>query len=157
VFVFGHLADRESFQRARVSAASPSTDPLTDWDLRLTEDTLTLGLGIDGKIGKRWTYQVHGSQSDSDGDSDFSAPAGGATVTSFDEYDDVEWTTYSARFAVHCRSNLEAGFTLAREKFTTNRFQRDGVMPYLPGALLLDFNDGEYDATIAAFDLRLMF
>lgn len=52
-FVFGHRADRDSFQRARQSGATPSTNPLDDWTADLDETTDTWGLGVTSKLAER--------------------------------------------------------------------------------------------------------
>ncbi|MDH3284075.1 MAG: MtrB/PioB family outer membrane beta-barrel protein [Acidobacteriota bacterium] len=156
-FLFGHFADRESFQKARDSGGSVSPDPEDDWSLTLTEDTLTAGLGLNARISDLWRVDVSGSWSDSDGDSEFSAPVGGATPISFDEYDDNEWMVYRARFGVTASEHVDMGINLIREEFVTNRFQRDGLMPYLRGTLVLDANDGDYDANILALDMTISF
>ncbi len=158
-FVFGHRADRETFQRARQSGGLLSTSPLDDWELQLTEVTNTFGLGLNSRFGDRWTLDVTGSWSDSDGESDFFSPPGGTPdgATGFDEYDDNEWIVYSARLGFKASEHIRAGIKFQHDEFETNRFSRDGVAPYLPGALILDFNDGDYSADLLMVDMTVLF
>ncbi len=158
-FVFGSRTDRETFQRARQSGGTVSFNPLDTWELTLSEVTDTWGLGLTGRINPRWSVSLNGSWSDSDGDSIFFTPTGGnpASAVSFAEYDDNEWLVYSLGFRFHASERLEAGISLIRDEYITNRFQRNNLDPYLPGTLILDLEDGDYDADMIIAHLRLRF
>lgn len=158
-FIFAHRTDAESFQRARQSGGTLSTNPADDWELTLDEVTDSWGLGFESRFAERWTGSVLGTWSNSNGDSDFFSPPGGSPnlAEDFSEYDDNEWLVVSGRLGLIINEHASAGLTLAREEYTTNRFQRDGLAPYFPGSLILNPVDGDYDANILAFDLRLTF
>lgn len=159
LFVFAQRTDRETKQAARQSGSTVSTSRLDDWDLTLSEITNTFGLGLNGRFADRWTWNVSGSLSDADGDSDFFSPPGGTPdkAVSFDEYDDNKWMVYTARLDYRANEHVTAGIMIQRDDFETNRFSRDGLSPYLPSALLLDFNDADYTADIFAVDLKIVF
>ena len=86
-------------------------------------------------------------------------PPGGSPdgAVDFDEYDDNEWIVYSARLGFQASEHIRAGIRFQHDEFETNRFSRDGVAPYLPGALILDFNDGDYDADLLMVDMTMIF
>lgn len=159
LFVFGSRTDRETFQRARQSGGTLSTNPLDTWELTLTEVTDTWGLGLDARPAEHWEVRVSGSLSDADGDSDFFSPPGGTPdeAVSFPEYDDNKWLVYTAGFVFHVNDNVQTGLRLQHDEFETNRFARNGQQPYLPGALILDLDDGDYDADLLMVDLRVRF
>jgi MtrB/PioB family decaheme-associated outer membrane protein len=159
LFVFVHRTDAESFQRARQSGGTLSTNPADDWELTLDETTDTIGLGFESRFARTWTGRVQGQWSNSDGDTDFFSPPGGNPnrAEGFPEYDDNEWLVLSGRLGKEITPNVAAGVTYVREEYTTNRFQRDGLSPYLPGSLILNPEDGDYTADIVAVDMRIAF
>lgn len=159
LFVFGSRTNRESFQRARQSGGTVSTNPLDTWELTLEEITDTWGVGLHATLADRWTVHVSGSRSDSDGDSRFFSPPGGNpnTAESFDEYDDNKWVVYSLGFTFRVNDNVEAGLRLQHDDFVTNRFSRLNLAPYLPGSLILDLDDGDYSADLLMVGLRIRF
>ena len=158
-FVFGHRADRESKQRARQSGGTLSTDERNTWDLTLSEVTDSWGLGLNTQFADGFDLGVTAQWSRSDGDTDFFTLPGGtpASATSFDEYDDNEWTTVNVKLGYAINKQIKTGFAYGYEEYTTNRFARDGLTNYAPGSILLNYNDGDYAANIFAAYLQISF
>ena len=101
-YLFGHRADRDAFQKARQSGATPSTNPLDDWSVAFNEVTDTWGLGFTSKLAA-WTTDISAQYSKSDGDADFTAFPGGMPLTparpllDIANYEDIELLAILAR------------------------------------------------------------
>ncbi len=164
-FVFGHRADRESFQRARQSGATPSTNPLDDWTADFDEKTDTWGFGVTSKLAAKWTADVSGRWSKSDGFADFTAFPGGqplagrpqAQALDFENYEDIELLTLLGRLDYQINEQMAAGIFYRYEDYTIDSFIRQGLSNYLPGALLLNPEQGDYQANIFGLELKLAF
>jgi MtrB/PioB family decaheme-associated outer membrane protein len=157
-YLFGHRFDRESFQRSRQSGATPSTNPQDNWDLTLDETTDTFGLGFTTKHSA-WTTDLQANYSKTDGNADFFSPPGGTPdlATDFGDYEDVELLAILARVDYQLSSRAKAGIGYRWEDYTLDSFLFRGLQNYLPGALLLNANDGDYTGSVFMLDLSLNF
>jgi MtrB/PioB family decaheme-associated outer membrane protein len=157
-YLFGHRFDRESFQRARQSGATPSTNPLDNWQVTLDEITDTFGLGFTAKA-KAWTTDLSASYSNTDGKADFFSPPGGAPdlAVDFGDYDDVELLALLARVDYQINPRTKAGVGYRWEDYSIDTFLARGLQNYLPGALLLNPEDGDYTGSVFMLDLSLSF
>jgi MtrB/PioB family decaheme-associated outer membrane protein len=166
-FLFGHRAERDSFQRARQSGATPSTREIDTWELALAEENDTFGLGMEAKLAERWKLGLDGQWSRSDGVADFLAfvgglplggrPAGTTGALDFDNYEDIELTTITSRLDFQLSARTGLGFWYRYEDFTIDSFILQGLRNYLPGALLLNASNGDYQADVFAVELKLAF
>lgn len=156
-FLFGHWADRESFQRSRQSGATPSTNPSDDWDLTLYEKTDTAGAGFSASLSADVKLDIEGSWSRTDGRADFFTDPLGTPSVAFDidNYEDVENLSVKASLDWQITKAVGFGVFYLYEDFTLDRFLLQGLKPYLPGALLLAANEGDYQADVIAARLSL--
>lgn len=157
--LFGHRASRTSDQRGRQSAATLSVNPLDNWDLTLDERTNTYGLTLDAALGKRWHTQLGGNWSKSDGGADFFSPPGGTPnlAFDFDNYEDVKLFSGLWRLDYQISPSVQAGVSYRLEDYTIDSFIRQGLRNYLPGALLLNADNGDYRGKVFAVNLRASF
>ncbi|HUP22322.1 MAG TPA: MtrB/PioB family decaheme-associated outer membrane protein [Thermoanaerobaculia bacterium] len=155
VYLFGHLAERESFQQARQSGATPSINPLDDWNLTLDETTDTWGLGITGNPDGKWSWDLSANWSRSDGEADFFTPPGGRAVVDFDNYEDIELTAVVAKIDYQINPRASVGVSYRYEDYTLDSFNLNGLRPYLPATILLVANDGDYQADVFGVRLKL--
>lgn len=162
-YAFYSLADRDVEQAARQSGSTPSENELDNWLLALDESNDTLGLGWTGTWSERWETEVSALYTESDGEADFTAFAGGAPLSGrdvpeaqdFDNYEDIELT--GVRFAVDytVNDNVGVGFWYRYEEYTIDSFILQALDFYLPGALLLNGSQGDYEANLVALNLKL--
>ncbi len=155
-YLFGHTADRESFQRARQSGGTVSTNPADDWTADLDETVDTLGLGLTAKAKERWDFDLTANWSKSDGSADFESPPGGnpAVTVDFANYEDIELLAFLAHIEYAFNARIALGFHYRYEDYTINSFNLQGLIPYLPSTLLLVANDGDYQANVFGLSLR---
>jgi MtrB/PioB family decaheme-associated outer membrane protein len=162
-FLFGQRSDRDARQKGRQSGATPSTNPLDDWTVDFTEVTDTWGLGLNGQVGTAWTYDLSGTWSRSDGEADFTAFPGGQPLTpprtllDLGNYEDIELLSLLGRLGYKITPNATAGLFYRWEDYTIDSFILQGLQNYLPGALLLNANAGDYRGTVLGLDLSLTF
>jgi MtrB/PioB family decaheme-associated outer membrane protein len=162
-YLFGHLADRDSLQAARMSGATPSTNPLDDWTAAMNEKTDTWGLGLTTKASD-WTVDISGQYSKSDGKVDFTAFPGGLplgtpprAVVDIPNYEDIELLALLARVDYQINAHTKAGVGYRWEDYTIDSFLIQGLRNYLPGTLLLAADNGDYTGSVLMFDLSLNF
>lgn len=158
-FLFGQRSDRDVFQRSRQSGATPSTNPADDWQVDFEEITDTWGLGLNAKLAERWASEVSANWSKSDGKGDFFSPPGGTpnTAVSFDNYEDIELLTLLGRLDYRVGKHYTVGLWYRYEDYTIDSFIFQGLRNYLPGILLLNANNFDYQADIYGLDLKLNF
>ncbi len=162
VYLFGHRADRDSFQRARQSGATPSTRPIDDWTADFDEVNDTWGLGLTSKIAA-WTTDLSARYTKSDGEVDFTAFPGGLPVTpprpvlDIANYEDIELLAILARLDYQIAPNAQAGFGYRWEDYTIDSFILQGLQNYLPGAILLNPDLGDYQGSAFLLELKLAF
>ncbi len=156
-FLFGQRQDRESFQRNRQSGGTLSINPLDDWQVLLDETTDLWGLGLTSRLTDRWSAELEGTWSKSDGFADFFSPPGGAPnlAVDFDNYEDIELLTLLGRLDYRIGQNAKAGLFYRWEDYTIDSFIFQGLQNYLPGALLLNPNFQDYTGSILGFELSL--
>ncbi len=159
LYVFYQRSEREVFQRSRQSGATPSTNPADDWDVTFDENNDTAGLGFQAGLGERWNLDVSGTWNKSDGLADFFSPPGGAPnlAVGFDDYEDIE--ILSARVAIdyEITANITAGLDYRYEDYTLDSFIVRGLEYYMPAALLLNANYGDYTANVIGLRFKLSF
>jgi MtrB/PioB family decaheme-associated outer membrane protein len=162
-YLFGQWADRQTFMISRQSGATPSTNPLDNWEVEFDEGTATLGLGLTTAFAKRWTADLSVRRSDSNGDADFTAFRGGAPLGTrpaaqdFANYEDTELLSALAKlgFKINERFNLGLGYLW--EDYSIDSFILQDLQSYLPGALLLNGNNGDYEGHVLYFDVGMKF
>lgn len=158
VYAFAQRADRESFQRGRQSAATPSTNPLDDWTATFEEINDLYGLGLTAKLGERWSAVIEGRYSISDGAADLASPPGGTpdVAVGFDNYEDIELGAFLAEIDYQWTPRATVGLLYRFEEYTIDSFILQGLRNYLPGALLLHGNNGDYRANVYGLRLKLV-
>jgi hypothetical protein len=158
-YLFGQRADRDSFQRARQSGATPSTNPLDTWTADLQEITDTAGLGATAKLAKSFTADLQWNLSRSNGKADLFSPPGGSpdVATGFDNYEDIRLNALLARLDYQINNHMAAGLSYRWEDYTIDSFILQGLRNYLPGALLLNANNGSYKAKVYGVSFSLFF
>lgn len=164
LYVFGHFADRQVFQRSRQSGSTPSTNPLDDWMIDFDEDNMTLGAGLTTAFAKRFTLDVSARHADSDGFADFTAFPGGAPLGSsrtaaqdIPNYEDIELTSILAKLDYKFNDRFSLGFAYLWEDYTIDSFILQDLQNYLPGALIINANNGDYNGQVFRFDLGVSF
>jgi MtrB/PioB family decaheme-associated outer membrane protein len=151
VFGFYTREDIRSLQRARQSAATPSTNPLDDWtaDVRDKVDTFGGG-GTVALVKDRLDLTVSGSYQRVDGNNDLESPPGGAPDVAFDIglYDDTRLVSVNAELAY----KLQGGWRLSVggwfEDYEIQDAASSGLLNYSPGSFFLAGNDGNYRAHV---------
>jgi MtrB/PioB family decaheme-associated outer membrane protein len=162
-YLFGHRADRDVFQRARQSGATPSTNPLDDWTADFDEKTDTWGLGFNSRFAEKWTTDVSANWTKSDGFADFTAFPGGAPLGTrpqaldFENYEDIELLALLGRLDYRITDQATAGLFYRYEDYTIDSFILQGLANYLPGALLLNPEQGDYEANVFGISLNVAF
>jgi MtrB/PioB family decaheme-associated outer membrane protein len=159
VYAFGQRSDRDSFQRARQSGATPSTNPLDTWTADLQEVTDTAGLGLTARFAKSWSTDVQWNWSKSNGKADLFSPPGGTpdAAVGFDNYEDIELKALLARLDYRINDHFAAGLSYRWEDYTIDSFILQGLRTYLPGALLLNGDNGSYRAKVYSVSFSLFF
>lgn len=162
-FLFGQRSDRKVRQKSRQSGATPSTNPLDDWSIKFKEVNDNWGLGMNGKLSALWSYDVTANYSKSDGEADFTAFPGGAPLTparpllDIPNYEDIKLVSVLGRLNYKITPAATAGLFYRYEDYTIDSFILQGLQNYLPGALLLNGDVGDYKANIFGLDLSLRF
>ncbi|KAB2959040.1 MAG: MtrB/PioB family outer membrane beta-barrel protein [Thermoanaerobaculia bacterium] len=153
---WGERAQRDIDQLGRQSGATPSTNPLDDWSVEFEEINDTWGLGWNREAGG-WTGQLNGWWSKSDGLADIFSPEGGSPNLGFgfDNYEDYEILSFEGILDYELTKNLTVGGRILYEDFTIDSFIRQDLRNYLPGALLIFADDGEYQAWSAGLRMTL--
>jgi MtrB/PioB family decaheme-associated outer membrane protein len=156
VFVFGERMDRRSLQNDRQSGATPSTNPLDNWSADLKEITDTWGLGFRDKLASRWTLDFSGNLSRSNGRALFPRPAGANPPgVGFDNYEDIKLLALIGKLDFQLTPASAVELFYRYEDYTIDSFILQGLQNYLPGALLLNAQNGNYKGSTAGLFLRL--
>jgi MtrB/PioB family decaheme-associated outer membrane protein len=152
-FLFGTVTDRDSFLRSRESGGIPSPDPANDWQVKLTELTDTAGLGVNSRLSSRWTADLTAQWSHTDGKADFDRATG--IAVDFGNYDDIELLAILAKVDYELNKHLSAGLSYRWEDYTIDSFLTNGLRNYLPGALLLNGNNGDYRGRVVGLNVNV--
>ncbi len=157
VYLFGDRSDRKTFQKSRQSGATPSTNPLDSWQAEFKEVNDTWGLGWNQTYTAQWKSSVEGRWSKSDGKADLFSPPGGTPdrAVGFDNYEDIELFSISGKLDFTLNKNVGFGLWYLYEDYTIDSFIRQGLQNYLPGSLLLNADNGDYNANLFAGYVRL--
>lgn len=158
-FLFGSRQDRKVKQAARQSGATPSTNPLDSWFADLDETTDTWGAGLISNFAQRWMLDLSANYSKSDGKAGLFSPPGGSpdTATGFNNYDNVKLFSIVGRLDYKINKSAKAGLFGRWEDYKIDSFVLQGLTNYLPGALLLDPNYGDYRGSLFGVDFTLSF
>ena len=158
-YLFYQRSERQVYQRSRQSGGTLSTNPADDWDVTFDENNDTAGLGFKAAMGDRWDFDVAATWNKSDGLADFYSPPGGTPnlAVGFDDYEDIE--IFSARVALdyEITENISAGLDYRYEDYTLDSFLVRGLENYMPAALLLNANYGDYTANVFGLRFKLKF
>ena len=116
------------------------------------------GLGWN-RDAEGWTAQVNGWWSHSDGEAEVFSPPGGTPDVGrgFDNYEDYEVVSIEGIVDFELTKHLSIGGRLLYEDFTIDSFIRQNLANYLPGALLIVANDGDYQAWSAGLRMSARF
>jgi len=142
--------------------ATPSTRELDNWSVEFDEGTATLGLGLTTTF-KRWAADLSVRQSDSNGDADFTAFPGGLPLGTrpaaqdFSNYEDTELTAALAKLGYKINDWFSLGLGYLWEDYIIDSFILQDPRNYLPGALLLNGNIGDYEGEVVYFDVGVRF
>ena len=156
-FVFGQYSDRRSLQNDRVSGATPSTNPLDNWAADLKEKTDTWGVGLNSVLSPAWTFNLTGNWSRSRGTADFPRPTGAVPGVGFNNYENVELISLVGHLDYKINPLATAELYYRWEKYTIDSFILQGLANYLPGALLLNANNGDFQGSLYGVALRVGF
>ncbi len=168
-YVFGHISDRTVDQADRQSGATPSTRTIDSWFVTFDEANDTFGLGWTKKADK-WTFDLSGSYIKSDGSADFTAFPGGLPLASpgaglpartaaqdIGNYEDFKLTTAKVKVDYAITGNTKVGIWYLYEDYSADSFITEGLVNYLPGALILNGNNGDYQANLFAVTMSVAF
>jgi hypothetical protein len=88
----------------------------------------------------------------------YSPPGGTPDVArGFDNYDDVKLFSLLGRIDYQINGATKVGLFGRWEDYTIDSFVLQGLQNYLPGALLLNPNYGDYRGSIVGLDMTLTF
>ena len=158
-YAFYQRSEREVFQRSRQSGATPSTNPADDWDVTFEENNDTAGVGFKAALGERWDLDAAATWNKSDGLADFFSPPGGSPnlAVGFDDYEDIEILSAKVTLDYEINANLSAGLDYRYEDYTLDSFIVRGLEYYMPAALLLNANYGDFTANVIGLRFKLRF
>jgi MtrB/PioB family decaheme-associated outer membrane protein len=150
---YGH-EDGETFQRARQSGSSFSTNPLDDWTSQITTPVDTFGGGVtyrfpkDKGAFKLWGYYQFVNSSNNIAASPMGATGGGASLP---YYDATKLYNISAELSFKLSQRWKLAFGGFYESYTIRDLQTgdqtDGYVltNYLPSTIFLAANSGDYN------------
>lgn len=155
-YLFWNRTERENFLAARQSGATPSTNPADNWDADFDENNDTYGLGWVREFGK-WNVDLHGTYNKSDGDVDMSSPPGGTPnlAVGFGDYEDIEILSARIKLDYEITEDLAIGLDYLYEDYTLSSFLTRGLTHYLPAAILLNPNFGDYTANVVGLRFKM--
>ncbi|MCB1034784.1 MAG: MtrB/PioB family outer membrane beta-barrel protein [Acidobacteria bacterium] len=155
-FLLAERADRDVSQAGRQSGGSLSTDPRADWFIDLNEINDVYGIGW-AREAKNWQADLRAQQVKSDGTADIFSPPGGTPDlgVGFDNYEDYERFSVEGTYDYDITKNVALGVRVLYEDYTIDSFIRQNLRNYLPGALLLFANDGDYE--VLSLGVRMSF
>jgi MtrB/PioB family decaheme-associated outer membrane protein len=158
-YLFYEISDREVFQRSRQSGGSLSTNPADSWQVTFDEKNDVAGIGVTLDGSSPWKFNANVTWSKSDGSADFFTPPGGSpsTAEGFGDYEDIELFNGAASLSYQVTKDLSAGLYYRYEDYTYDSFIVRNLDFYLPGALLLNANNSDFQANVYALYFRLKY
>lgn len=163
-YLFGHLANRDVSQRDRQSGGTLSTDPADDWSVAFDETNDMWGLGWTGRPADDWTFEITGRWSKSDGEADFTTFGGAPSenrpngqAVDIGNYEDIELLDVQVKIDWAVTERFGATLWYAYEDYTIDSFILQALRNYLPGALLINANNGDYTANIFGVQMKFAF
>lgn len=159
---FYQRSDRDSSMVSRQSGASASLRDLDNWYADFEEANDLFGLGFYTK-GERFSFDLSGRWSQSDGYLDFEAFPGGLPLGSrpaavdIPNYEDIELLALYAKLDYTIMKNVKAGVYYRYEDYTIDSFIVQDLDDYLPGALLLAGDRGDYTANVMGLLFKVSF
>ena len=170
VYLFGSLSDRDVLQKARQSGATPSVRPIDDWLVDFNEVLDTWGLGWTQALGSRWASDLSVAWSKDDGEADITAFVGGLPLAppasglpartaaqDIPNYEDVELLAVKWKLQYRLTDEARVGVMYRYEDYVGDSFISQGLTNYLPGALLLAADNGDYRANVLGLFFNLKF
>ncbi len=159
LYLFANRSEREVVQRSRQSGATPSTNPLDNWQVTFDEVNDVAGLGVEVTLATRWRLDLSGSWSKSDGEADIFSPPGGTpnVAVGFDDYEDIELFAAVVDLDYKINERFGVGLGWRYEDYVTGSFINRGLANYLPGALLLNADNGNYQGDVFTLRLHLQY
>jgi len=164
LYLFAYLGERDVFQRARQSGGTLSIDPADDWTIAFDETNDLWGLGWTSRPVEDWTIALTGRWSNSDGEADFTTFGGAPSANrpngeavDIANYEDIELLDLSIKVDWAVSERFGAGLWYAYEDYTIDSFILQGLRNYLPGALLLNADNGDYTANIVGVQMKVAF
>jgi hypothetical protein len=156
LYVYGERADRDVSMAARQSGGTLSVNPLDSWFIDFDEVNDNLGFGW-SKATQSWQTKLNVEWTESDGDADIASPPGGSPNLGFgfDNYEDYERLAFTGDYDRDLSEHLAVGVGVLYEDYTIDSFIRQDLQNYLPGALLIFADDGEYEAWSARLRLKI--
>jgi hypothetical protein len=142
--------DVSTFQRARQSGSSPSTNPADDWTSQVDEDFDSFGAGATVTARENVEVALRASYHRADGNNDLESPPGGSPDGAVDipEFDDTRLWMFSAelRYRLTSRWQLAAGGWV--EDYQIRDAATTGVPNYAPGGFFLAPVDSDYRGSV---------
>jgi hypothetical protein len=154
--LFASRTDRDDDQRSRQSGATPSTNPADNWSLFANEVNDLVGLGYNGEVA-RWSWESTLRWSRSDGEADLESPPGGSPDGAVDigNYEDIELLAAELTLDYALSEQASVGLRWLYEDYTLDSFILQGLNNVLPGAIILNANNGDYTANVVGAHLKL--
>ena len=159
---FYQRSDRDSSMASRQSGATASLLAIDTWYADFEEANDLFGVGFNTKAGA-WALDLSGRWAKSDGSLDFTATRGGlplgsrAAAQDIPNYEDIELLALSAKVDYQVQKHVKVGVYYRYEDYTIDSFIIQNLDDYLPGALLLAGNRGDYTASIAGLQMKVSF
>ena len=147
-------------QRGRQSGATPSTNPLDDWNSNVTDTVDSVGGGVNvALVPDKWSWNSFGRYQKVDGFNDLSSPPGGTPDIAFpiERYDDTKILSVSSEIAYRASANWSLGLGGWYEDYVADDAATTGLVNYVPGAFFLNANDGNYRAITGWLKLTYRF
>lgn len=166
LYAFYQVADRSVFMKSRQSGGTPSVSPLDNWEIAFDESNDYFGGGFTFGTEKV-KVDLTASWAKSSGNADFSAyvggqtltgrPAGTTNATDIPNYEDIESLTAQAKVEYSLMKNVGLGFLYRYEDYSIDSFIIANLDDYLPAALLLNGNRGDYTGNVGAIYLKFTY
>ncbi len=147
-------------QRGRQSGATPSVNPLDNWNSDVTDKVDSVGGGVNiALVPDKWSWNTFGRFQKVDGFNDLSSPPGGTPDVAFsiERYDDTRILSLSSEVAYRASANWSLGLGGWFEDYEADDAATTGLVYYVPGALFLNANDGNYRAVTGWLKLTYRF